>query len=902
MPPVVGRERELAALRGVVDEARSGSASALLVTGEAGIGKTALLGSLRHIADDAAVLACHGVPGEAALAHAGLLELLAPVGHLLGEVPETQAAALGAALGWRSARDGVDRFLVGAGVLSLLSAAASERPLVVVVDDLHWLDRESADAVLFAARRSSGERVAFVMAARDGTLAPEWRTGIRVLRVGGLGEGAAAALLSDDVSPVVAERLRALTGGNPLGLLEVAGRLTAAQRTGAASLPDPLPAGDLLHTVYDPVVTGLAPEVDDALLLVALDPVVGVRIAPRAGLDEAAARRLLVSGEQGDRFRHPLVRSAVLRRAPASRVRAAHQRLADQLPADSVARVLHLAAAATGPDDDLAEALVAAAEGARTRAGYAAASAHLRRAALLTTDDDLGAERLAEAAGDSFVAGDLDGTRDLVEEVVRRPCPPAVRGRALLVLGLLEQYAGSVVRAADVLAEACALLEGSALTDALTERAVVAFRLGDVATIAECALRLEGDLDADDPGSRLRARAVTGLVRFLAGDYDAAGVVLDDVTALALDEVLRDDPRALLLMAIAAALSGSVEEALRRGASRIDDLRRRGAIGVLVPLLALSAGARSMVGDHERAFADAGEAVELADCLGFVADTAIALEQLAWQHAARGSHDEATAALLRAREMLERAGTVDQAAHHALNSAYCALCRDDLPEVAALLEDRLEVDGGLGMMGEPLGVAPLLVEAWVGLGRRQEAVSLTQRFAAAYETGAPAEVAALLMRCRGLVADDVDEAAACLRTVVEGEHRHADPFERARARLLLGSRLRREGRRRAARDQLEPARAAFERMGLLRWRDVAAAELRATGASARARTAGTGEALTSQETRVALLVAEGRTNKDVAAVLFLSPKTVERHLGNIFRKRGFRSRVELARAYAVSGQ
>lgn len=894
---LVGRHDELESLRRLLADARVSESGALVMTGAPGIGKTALLGAARSMAEGFGCLSCHGAEAESTLAHAGLLELLTPIRHLLDKVPERQAAALGSALGWTSGGQPADRFLVGAATLSLLAAAAAEEPVLVLVDDLHWLDRESAEAISFAARRLRGDAVGFVMNGREGELPTELTQGFTAVHVRGLTQVEAAELLPG-THEAVAARLHAITDGNPLALLEVADTLSAEERAGAAPLPDPLPVGALLHTVYEAALTTLPDRVRTALLLLALDPAGAAVSGVHEALDVAVAHGVLVADSAGPRFRHPLLRSAVLRLAGPSELRAAHEALAARFPVGSPAQVRHRAAAAGGVDDDLAAALARVASEDRSRSGYAAASAELERAALLTANPEAAAARLARASQDAFLAGDLARTRRLVDRVLSTPATEQTRGHAVFTLGMLEQYAGSVIRASDLLDQACATLRGAELIEALTERSLVAFRLSDVAAVAECALRIEAAADVNDPAQLLRAHFTIGLARFLAADYEGAATLLGPVTELALSDPLREDPRALLLMALASALTGTVGMALRRGASRIDDVRRRGAIGVLVELLALTAAARAMVGDHARAFAEAGEAVELAECLGYVADGAVALEHLAWQSAARGLQDDARLALARASDLLERAETGSAAAHHALTAAFCALCRDDLDEVVRLLEARLEADGGLGAMGEPLGVAPPLVEAYVGLGRTQLAADLAARLAEVTPATSPPGMLAVLLRSQGLSAPDADVSQRFFLDALDLLADHPDPYESARTRLLHGSRLRRDGRRVAAREQLDAAHRAFVAMELTHWANVAAAELRATGANPRTRTSGTDESLTSQETRVALLVAEGKSNKEVAAALFLSPKTIERHLGSVFRKKGFRSRAELARHYA----
>jgi DNA-binding NarL/FixJ family response regulator len=329
---------------------------------------------------------------------------------------------------------------------------------------------------------------------------------------------------------------------------------------------------------------------------------------------------------------------------------------------------------------------------------------------------------------------------------------------------------------------------------------------------------------------------------------------------------------------------------------RLRTVRERGALSVLVPALALSSYARAAAGDHAGAFADAGEAVALASQLQFVADAAPAHEMLAWQCAARGLHEQAQQELDRAAVLVQRAGTTDAAAHLALTAAFCALCRTDLDEVVRLLDARIDADGGRGAMGEPLGVAPLLVEAYAGLRRRDEAAGLTARYAQV----APRlpSAAGLVARCRALAAADDDEAIHAFAEALTLHARAHEPFEAARTRLLCGSRLRRAGRRIDARGHLAAARDAFASWDLAHWVGVAESELRATGATPRRRGPLATEPLTSQESRVATLVAQGLSNREVAAALFLSPKTVEHHLSRVYRKRGWRSRTELTRALA----
>lgn len=892
----------------LLSRARGGESSGLVLIGEPGIGKSALLEAACSLAEGFVFLSCRGAEAETDLAHAGLLELLTPVRHLVDQVPEGQAAALARALGWTSvglaASDGspdlpVDRFLVAAGTLSLLAAAAAQQPVLVLVDDVHWLDRESSFAVAFAARRLNNDAVAFLFSGRPDASSRTLFQGIPTREVGRLSDGEAAELLPPEVTTAVVARLNSVTGGNPLALLEITDRLSAAQRAGAAALPDPLPVGELLHAVYDDALSRLSDRLRSTLLLVALDPTTSLSAAAGSALDEATELGILAAAGPAPRFRHPLLRSALIRLASRNELRRAHSELAAALPAGSPGAIRHQAAAATGTQDDIADSLASLAAGDRARSGHAAASIELERSAQLTSDPGRAADRLVAAAQEAFVAGDMSRTRELIGLVLDAAAAPSTRGRAHFTLGMLEQYAGSVALAAHHLTNACAALSGAELVDALSERALVAFTLNDLSAFIDCAQRIATESDLRDPGQRLRARFTGGLASFLQGDYPSAFAQLDEVTDLALAEESRDDPRALLLMALAAGLTDTVDVALRRGMSRLEEVRTRGGVGMLVPLLTLTAAAHAIVGDHARAFAEAEEAADLAACLGYVANRALALEQLAWQNAARGFHDEARAALTGSRDLLERAGTVNAAAHHALTAAFCALCRGDLAEVVSVLEARLEADGGLGMSGEPLGVAPLLIEVYMRLGRAQDALSLTRHLAEATPASSPPAMIALLRRSQGLTARDLGESQERFEEALMAHAEHTDAFEKARTQLLFGSRLRRDGQRIAARQRLTAAHDAFSSMGLTWWAETASSELRATGArSTRNPDVDAEAALTAQETRVALLVADGKSNKEVAAALFLSPKTIERHLSSVFRKRGFRSRAELARAYA----
>jgi DNA-binding CsgD family transcriptional regulator len=907
---VIGRDEELGRIERLLDSARRGRAGGLVVTGEAGIGKTSLLDAAESMASDFQRLRARGVESESTLGHGGLLQLLGPIRIRLDGIPEAQRRALEAAVGWGAPSPADDRYLVAAATLSLLALAAEESPVLVVVDDLHWLDPGSAAAVLFAARRFDHDAVAVLLATRHGSPAGTGIDGLETISLVGLEAAHASALFPAATDRAVVDRLVAATHGNPLALAEIARGLSPAQRRGAAALPDPLPAGARLEAVYQPLVSSLSAAGIEAALLVAAsrddaaDAVVTALRAqgfdPEEGLGDAERRGVLVVEPGLVRFRHPLLRTAVWATATAAQRREAHAALAHALP-DSRrwSRTWHRAEAATGPDSALAAEIEALADEDRARLGPAAASAALERAARLSADPTVAARRLAAAVEDAALAGDITRARTLVDRLLASDAADErTRGRGLASLGILEQCTGSIPRAAELLSEAARRTDGQLRVRVLAELAMERHRLGDYAGLSAAAHEIAVFADPDDPHQLVLREYFGGLAAVAHGDHERGRTLLAGALTLNQTEPdLRDEPRYLVLALLATGWLGPTPDLVAFLEGRLAHARSRGALTALVRALAMFSYGREWLGDHAGAFADAGEAAELAAELGFVADAAPALEMLAYQHAARGAHDEASAALEQATRMVERAGTASVAAHLALARAFCALCRDDLDEVVAVLEARLEVDDGRGAMGEMLGVGPLLIEAYAALDRRVDAGRLADRFGAIPEPDRRTQ--ALIARCRGLTADDDAIATAAFEAALIAHAEAADaPFERARTELLFGAHLRRGGQRAIAREHLRAARDSFASMDLTLWVKRATAELAATGETMRARGPIVDEALTSQETRVALLAGRGLMNREIAAALFLSPKTVEHHLSSVYRKRGLRSRTELARAIA----
>jgi DNA-binding CsgD family transcriptional regulator len=906
---IVGRDLELGALAAVLESARSGRAASLCLVGEAGTGKTTLLEAAEEAAEGFRGLRATGFESETSLGHAGLLEALGPLEPYLDGLPGAQRQALDAALGRSDPADAGDRYLVAAATLSLLARAAEDRPVLVAVEDLQWLDRESAAALTFAARRLRHDAVAFVLASRPGAFT-ELAAGLDALAVPGLRVAAAEQLLAGTVSARLVPELVEATGGNPLALLETSRRLTPAQRRGVAPLPDHLPVGTRLVDAFAAEVVALPrPSRRAAVLLAASGgpaegPVVAALAAsgadPGVALDQLEQAGVVVREGPALSWRHPLLRAATWTSARPEERRAAHLALARVLASDPLRAVRHRAEAAVGHDDGLATELTRLADDERSRRGFASASALEARAALLTSDR-AGADHLSAAAvEDALLAGDTATTRELASKVLADTDDGSVRGRVLTVLGQLELYSGSVPRGHDLLAEAARFAEGRHRVTALWALANACYMRDDRAGMLLAGEAMADSADRSDLEQRMLADATLGAALVFAGRLEEgralAGAALRLVET---DPRMRDDPKhlttALLLIRWAGDLHGADVPAAAR---RIRRARELGALGVLPQALAFAAAGRALLGDHEGAYADAGEAAELGAELGYGAIITIAYEVLAWEAAARGLHDDALRALAESRRLTERAEVADVAQALPLAEAACALARGDLAEVVRVLELRVGADGGRDVLDDPFGVAPDLAEAYVGLGRRREAQSVADRYRRLHDGAADARTRARTARVTALAAGDHADAVAAFRTAVSAAEEDGDAFEASRSRLLLGSRLRRAGERRAAREELRRARDTFTGMGLHAWGRRAVDELAASGETARRDGTGADQPLTAQETRVALLVAEGLSNKEVAAALFLSPKTVEHHVGSVLRKRGLRSRTQLAAVLA----
>ncbi|GGU91143.1 transcriptional regulator [Actinomadura cremea] len=876
-----GRSAEVGALDEVIARARDGSGGAVVLRGEAGAGKTALLDAAAARGGAMRVLRTTGVEPESDLAFAALHRVLWPVTGSLDALPGPQRDAVSAALGL-SARGTGDRFLLGAGVFSLLAEAAAPDGLICVVDDLQWVDRASADALLFAARRLGTERIAMLFAVRGD--APVRGVPLTV-DVRGLPESAAAELLESRHGALpaqVARDLVALTRANPLALGEIAARLTPAQLAGRVPLPDPPPGGarlfgDRVAALSAPArLVALIAAVEAGLdqVLQAADRLLAERNA--AGRDGRTALAELEEAGLADvsgmsvRFRHPLVRSAVHEAAAPADVRRAHAVLAELTEGDRRAR--HLAGAALGRDERVAGALVAAAERARDRGGYGTAATALARAAELTPEPRARAVRLKDAAAAAWLGGRPGQAESLLAEAREQ-----AGGDAALALetarlrGRFELNSGNA-------AEAVRILSAGDDLDMLADAVEAASFVGDTAAIVELSRRA-----AAHPEGFLRD-AVTGIGLTLDGD-PAGPVSLR--RALARAGGLADAAEHLWATAAASALLDwdlAAEMATRAG--RV--ARVSGMAGQLPVVLEFVATAERIAGRPARSRAVSEEGLALAREAGYENTVAAHLANLAVLAALRGEEESCER---HAREALAIA-VPHRVGLHAGTAAYARALLDLCLGRHAAAHDRFTAIAAAGPgAGHPTVVrrsAPDRVEAAVGAGDEaaaRAALAAYERWAA---HAASPESDALLARCRGLVGASEDAFGEALRL-------HTNPFEAARTALLLGERLRRAQRPGEARPHLRTAWETFERAGARPWARRAQDELRAAGESGQAPPPAVLDALTPQELRIADLVADGLSSRQIAARLFLSPRTVEYHLYKIYPKLGIGSRTELAR-------
>jgi DNA-binding CsgD family transcriptional regulator len=898
---LVGREAEQRMLDALLQSARDERGTALVLRGEPGIGKTALLEYAAARARDMTVLRCVGIEAEHELPFAGMHQLVRPCLDLVERLPAPQAAALRGALGLSF--DAVsDRFLVSVGLLSLLAEACDDRPVLCCVDDAQWLDLPSAEALVFAARRFQAEPIALLLAARDGDVRRFDAAGLDELEVSALDERHAEALLSArmdrPVAPDVVARLLQTAHGNPLALLELPAALSDAQLDGVEPIVGPPPVRGALEAAFGSRVAELPDGARRVLLLAAADDIGDIATVQRAAehlglgisdLDDAE-RGGLVRLDGVVAFRHPLVRSAVYRAATRRERRAVHEALAAAV-SDPVSSVWHRAVVADGADESLAAELEAAGMQAVTRTAHATAALTFERAADLSEDAGSRGRRLRGAAQATMDAGRLDGAVALVERARPLVAEPAEHAQLDLILATDAGRRGSPADGSRRMCEAARAIADVA-PELATELGLWSVFTGlqsgwDPRLYAEAEAILSR-IEFDGTLGRFARKLTEGLSATLDGGYEHAGDCL--AAALVEGEALRG-LRRVAMPVFVWAITGDAQSARIAAERMIATLRAEGIVTAIVGALPLVAWCEVAIRRLRGAQASVAEGLELSRQLAYENDETgflgVQARILALQGDEEGCREVADDALRR---------SVANGIGWAHRNARLALAELELglgdPRAALAHFDQLD----------PAPVPPLvmtatpdLVDAALRAGDRDRAIAATRQFAQWAPVSRAPFMHGMVARCRAVLAEDGDEAEALFREALALHADDAPPYERARTQLAYGERLRRERRKIEARTQLRAAHEIFEGLGAAPWAERARGELNATGESARKRDASTIDDLTPQELRIAQLVAAGASNRDVAAQIFVSPKTVEYHLRKVFMKLGIASRVELSR-------
>lgn len=903
---LVGRTTEQRRIGQVLEAARNGRASVLHLVGDPGQGKTALLVDAQSHAHGMTVLHARGLPSETHVPFAGLFELLRPVLGLLDRLPAPQARALQGALALRPGT-AQDRFAVGAATLGLLAAVAEEAPLLVVVDDAHALDEASASALLFAVRRALADCIGVLLAARPEPSLLD-AAGLPLLRLSGLDRQAAGELVQQVAAPVDADlmdRLHRETGGNPLALMELAAEPLAALRSAP---PDaPLPVVPTVAEVYQRRCRALPPTTRRALLLAAAgessDLLVLSRTARALGVDladlmAAEAAGLVQVEAEGVAFRHPLVRSAVYADGSPQERREVHRALARALPdAEADRRAWHLALAAFGPDEAASAAMEQAGHRARARSAYDVAFRAYERAEQLATEEDRRAWLGLAAADAAWLSGQVEQAVRLVDTLRGRPASPRLRADVERLRGHITARCGPVPRAREILlaaAEQVTPTDPDTAVVLLAEAANAAFYVGESDAMQAIAERITAVVPAHPtPRTDFFATMAQGMALLFADDGShGAPLVRQALAAVEPSAALADDPLVLVWLTMGplwlreAGADDVVDAAL-------EVTRERLAVGVLPFLLTHLALCRAAADRWPEAEAAFDEAIRLARETGQHTDLASALARLAWVEGRRGKESacraRAAEALALSRSL--QLGLCELWAHAALIDLELGLGRPERALKHVQTHEALRVR--LGVRDADMHLGPEAVDALLRLRRVEEAARIAGDYSAAAEAKGQPWALARAARCRAMVASDQDAEPL----FVEALALHActpDVFEAARTQLARGSRLRRAGERVRARTPLRDALEVLDRLGAEPWAEQARAELAATGETARRRHPGTAQDLTPQELHLALLLAGGKTTRQAAAAVFLSPKTVEYHLRSVYRKLGISSRQQLA--------
>ncbi|MFE9118812.1 AAA family ATPase [Streptomyces sp. NPDC007172] len=898
---LAGRDREIRELLRLIDAGpgRSLRSSAVLLRGGAGIGKTALLRSVaRQVEPPARVLWADGTKSEVELPYAGLHQLLHPLLPALGSVPDRQADALLGAFGMNASP--AEPLLVGLAALALLTEAARQAPVLLLVDDGQWLDAASTAALTFAARRLGSARVAMVLTVPDDEQPRVGIAGARELRLGPLPTATARRLLDEyapGAAPSVHRRLLDEAQGNPLALAELPSALSDDQLTGVQALPDQLPLNERVRQIF----CGRAAAYGFPLLLAAAERDGDLPTLLSAADDEDAAMDALTGAAQAGlitlhgqqvRFRHPLMRSATYQGAPPSRRRAAHRALADALDRGDDRRVWHLAAYATQPDDSVARLLANLADRTRRTGGVTTAVRALRRAATLSSTPAGTARWLVEAAECAWAAAEPTQARALLRDAESLARAPELRARVARVRGAMLHAGSALTPACDTLMQSARLARSPApelAAESLLLAARAAWGANEPAKLTEIADLLAG-LALEKTAAR--AQLLYQLRRVGSMPTNSAPA---DGSAVRSSPPGEAWPTTSCLGPLVwpplfvPYLLGDGEAGLAAQRRTLESLRAAGAVGAMPVALTSLVAAQLVTGQWADAVALGQQGLTLATDTGQVTARCHLQALLACLAAAQG--DSA-----RCHELTE-ASLAESIPRRAASAAAIARWAQGLDALGA--RRPRQAVGPLSEVTTPGGTAehfmlsglvlPDLVEALVRVGQSERAAAALRQFEERTDPDNAPSLRAVWHRCRALLAPGEDADRHFCDALAAP---HASGFETGRTHLLYGQWLRRHRHITPARRHLHQAVEHFHALGAAPWTEQANTELRAAGVLDTEPSAN-GRGLTPRELQIARYAAQGLTNKDIGSRLFLSPRTVGYHLYKIYPKLNITSRRQL---------
>ncbi|HEY3105638.1 MAG TPA: AAA family ATPase [Gaiellaceae bacterium] len=907
---LLGRQAECESLDQLLTDARAGRSRVLVLRGKAGVGKSALLAYLSDRLDGDHLARAVGVESEMELAYSGLHQLCAPMLDHLEGLPVPQRAALATVFGLGEGSP-PDPFLVGLATLTLFAEVAERRPLICIVDDAQWLDQASAQILFFVARRLLAERVALVFASRTG-IGDSILAGLPESLVGGLSEKDARALLLDHVpgplDAAICDQIVKESHGNPLALLELPSAWNVVELAGGFGLPDSHPVAGKIEDSYVRRLRGLPSDTQLLVLAATAEPLGDPALLHTAAktleidmsaVDAAVDAGLLTVGRRVE-FTHPLVRSSAYRSAAAQDRHRVHRALADATDAetDPDRRAWHRARGTSGPDEQVAAELERSAGRAQARGGVAAATAFLQRSVELTVDPTLRAERALAAAEASFQAGAFDLALSLVATAEAGPLDGFQRAQIDLLLGQVAFASGRLGDAPSLLLNAAGRLEPFDL-ELARQTYLTAWGAAFVAA---------GQLGGEGVFQEIR-RAVQTLPRRPDGPR-ALDLLLDGLALLSTEgraaatPTLQEAAKALLKIPLkdvlhwgwmAMAASNAVwdnDGARAISARQVQLVREAGALGQLPLHLSALGLAIAWTGDLAGAESLIAESDGIAAATGSPPAPWTALRLRALQ----GREAEASAAISSA---IEQAAAGAQGfasyAHWAGSILFNGLARyeEAAASAARATSDTFEYWVSLWAL-------PELVEAASRMGDVDLALDALERLTESTEASGNDVALGIDARCRALLSDGV-AAEDLYREAIDRLSRTSLRPELARAHLLFGEWLRREGRRVDAREQLRSAYELFVAIGMEAFAERARHELAATGAKVRRRSPESRDELTPQEEQIARLAREGLSNPEIGAQLFISARTVEWHLRKVFTKLNIRSRRQLRTALRGDG-